>query len=272
MSTPASFSGDGLEPEELMSNVSHPGLIAQSERMMRQEAAFPRWMRPLGRYGLALVLVAAAAALRWALPEVLGPTPFLAFYLAWVGAAAFGGLGPGLLATVASWLCTAWLFEFTPVQNVFGNPAELGRLAILVAGGLTVSLVADRMRRGRIRERRQARELRESQERVAGIVNSAMDAIISVNEQRRIVLFNPAAEKMFGYRPAEVIGAPLDRLIPERFRRAHEEHIRHYGATGVTTRRMGELGEISGRRTMGRSFPSRRPSLRSPWPAANCLR
>jgi len=124
-----------------------------------------------------------------------------------------------------------------------------------MAGGLTVSLVAQRMRQGRIRERRQAQELRESQERLGGIVNSAMDAIISVNEQQRIVLFNPAAEKMFGYRAAQIVGQPLERLIPERFRRAHEEHIRHYGQTGVTTRRMGALGEISGRRANGEEFP-----------------
>jgi PAS domain S-box-containing protein len=247
-------SWDRLEPEELMNDVSHRGSSAKSKETTPQ-GAFPKWLRPLGRYGLALLLVGAAAALRWALPEALGPTPFLAFYLAWVGAAAFGGLGPGLLATAASWLCVAWLFEFTPARNVFWNPAELGRLAVLMAGGLTVSLVAERMRRGRIRERRQAQELRESQERVTGIVNSAMDAIISVNEQQRIVLFNPAAEKMFGYRTVEAVGAPLERLIPQRFRRAHEEHIRHYGATGVTTRRMGELGEISGLRANGEEFP-----------------
>jgi hypothetical protein len=76
----------------------------EEARAVVEGVAFLRgWLRRLGYYGLALLLVAAAAALRWALPEVLGPTPFLAFYLAWVGAAVFGGLGPGLLATVASW-------------------------------------------------------------------------------------------------------------------------------------------------------------------------
>jgi hypothetical protein len=61
----------------------------------------PVWLRRLGDYGLALLFVGTAALLRWALPEVLRPAPALAFYLAWVGAAAFGGLGPGLLATLA---------------------------------------------------------------------------------------------------------------------------------------------------------------------------
>jgi PAS domain S-box-containing protein len=121
-------------------------------------------MHRLGYYGLASLFVAAAVALRWALPEVLGPTPFLVFYLAWVGAAAFGGLGPGLLATAASWLCLEELFNFTPGQTIFSDPTEVGRFLVLLAGGLTVSLVAERMRRGRIHERQQAEELRTANE------------------------------------------------------------------------------------------------------------
>jgi PAS domain S-box-containing protein len=125
---------------------------------------FPPWVHRLGYYGLALLFVAAAAVLRWSLPTVLGPTPFLAFYLAWVGAAAFGGLGPGLLATVASWLCLEVLYDYTPGQAIFNNSTELGRFLILMAGGLTVSLVAERMRQGRIREHRQTEELAEQTE------------------------------------------------------------------------------------------------------------
>ncbi len=83
-----------------------------------------------------------------------GPTPFLVFYLAWVGAAAFGGLGPGLLATAASWVCLEVLFDFTLGETIFSDAHELGRFLVLMAGGLTVSLVAERMRRGRIYERR----------------------------------------------------------------------------------------------------------------------
>ena len=60
--------------------------------------------------------------------------------------------------------------------------------------------------------------LRESKERLAGIVSSAMDAIITVDEDHRIVLFNEAAERMFGCPAAEALGQPLNRFIPERFR------------------------------------------------------
>jgi PAS domain S-box-containing protein len=144
--------------------------------MMRLETMFPRWVHRLGYYGLALFFVAAAAALRWALPEVLGSAPFLAFYLAWVGAAAFGGLGPGLLATVASWLCLEVLFNFTPSETIFSDPHELGRFVVLMAGGLTVSLVAERMRRGRIYERQQAEELRTANEKLRESEQALHDA------------------------------------------------------------------------------------------------
>src|SRR5215468_2775958 len=74
--------------------------------------------------------------------------------------------------------------------------------------------------------------LRESKERLAGIVSTAMDAIITVDEDRRVVLFNEAAERMFGCSAAEAMGQRLDRFIPEGLRRRHAEQIRRFGETG----------------------------------------
>ena len=65
-----------------------------------------------------------------------------------------------------------------------------------------------------------------SQARLAAIVDSAMDAVITVDDQQNIVLFNRAAEQVFGTRREEAIGRPLDRFIPQRFRVAGERHDR----------------------------------------------
>ncbi len=108
-----------------------------------------------------------------------------------------------------------------------------------------------------ITERKEAEEaLRDSEERLAAIVDSAMDAVISVDEQQRIVLFNPAAGEMFGLSPPQAMGQPLARLIPQRFRQGHDEHIRRFGQTGLTTRHMGALGEVRGLRANGEEFPA----------------
>ena len=98
-------------------------------------------------------------------------------------------------------------------------------------------------------------KLYESGERMASIVASAMDAIISMDEKQRIILFNAAAEKMFGYTSREVLGQSLTLLLPERYRAAHGDHVREFATAGVTTRRMGALGEISGCRADGTEFP-----------------
>lgn len=100
------------------------------------------------------------------------------------------------------------------------------------------------------------RDLAEGKARLEGIVASAMDAIISVDEQQRIVLFNEAAEKIFRCSKAEAIGASLDRFIPERFREIHRQHVRHFGETGQTRRTMGSPSmSLSGLRADGEEFP-----------------
>ncbi|MBK9258504.1 MAG: PAS domain S-box protein [Polyangiaceae bacterium] len=98
-------------------------------------------------------------------------------------------------------------------------------------------------------------QLRISEARFSGLIHSAMDAVIAVNDEQRIELFNPAAEQMFGYSVCEAIGMPLSRLIPERFRAAHHEHVKRFNRTGQTPRRMSALGELSALRKNGEEFP-----------------
>ena len=98
-------------------------------------------------------------------------------------------------------------------------------------------------------------KLHESQGRLEGIIASAMDAIIAVDYEQRIVVFNAAAEKMFGCQAHEAIGSSISRFIPERFRTAHSEHIRQFEAIGTTSPSMGTLGALWGLRANGEEFP-----------------
>ncbi len=97
--------------------------------------------------------------------------------------------------------------------------------------------------------------LKNVEARVGGIVESAMDAIITVDEEQRIVLFNVAAEKVFGCPKDEAIGAPLNWFIPERFRDGHAAHMRAFGETGTSSRRMGTTRIVTGLRRNGEEFP-----------------
>jgi PAS domain S-box-containing protein len=94
-----------------------------------------------------------------------------------------------------------------------------------------------------------------SKAHLEAIVDSAMDAIITVDDAQNIVLFNRAAEKTFGCARREALGGPLDRFVPERFRAAHRGHIEHFGRTGVTSRRMGDVTTLWALRADGEEFP-----------------
>ena len=107
-----------------------------------------------------------------------------------------------------------------------------------------------------ITERKHAEEaLRTSEARLAGIVASAMVGIITVDEAQQVVLFNTAAEKIFGCPAAEALGQPLDRFIPERLRHAHRRHMDTFATTGVSSRSMHSPGELAGVRATGEEFP-----------------
>jgi PAS domain S-box-containing protein len=103
--------------------------------------------------------------------------------------------------------------------------------------------------------RRDEAALKESQARMGGVINSAMDAIISIDEEQRIVLFNAAAERMFGCPATTAIGQSIDLFLPARFREQHRQHVLGFGATGVTSRSMRSLAALSGIRLDGEEFP-----------------
>jgi PAS domain S-box-containing protein len=108
----------------------------------------------------------------------------------------------------------------------------------------------------RTAELSQANEaMRLSDARMAGIVNSAMDAIISVNSAQQVVFFNAAAETMFLCPAADAMGQPIEKFIPERFREGHQRDVEGFGKTAVTSRSMRSRGALSGLRLDGAEFP-----------------
>jgi PAS domain S-box-containing protein len=97
--------------------------------------------------------------------------------------------------------------------------------------------------------------LRQSEDSLRGILESAMDAIITVDENQNVLLFNAAAAAMFGCSSSDTFGKPISRFIPERYRQAHGEHIRQFASTGVTARGMGNMSTLTALRSDGTEFP-----------------
>jgi PAS domain S-box-containing protein len=98
-------------------------------------------------------------------------------------------------------------------------------------------------------------QIRSITARVGDIVETAMDPIITIDAHQRIVLFNSAAEKAFGWPRDAILGQPLDRLLPERLRGPHHAHVRRFARTGETVRRMGGAAVLTGVRANGEEFP-----------------
>jgi PAS domain S-box-containing protein len=100
------------------------------------------------------------------------------------------------------------------------------------------------------------RAIQASQARLAGLVEIARDGIISVDANQRITLFNQGAERIFGYGTSEVLGQPLDLLIPSRFVSNHRVRVENFGKTSGRAQSMGERTEITALRADGTEFPA----------------
>ncbi len=97
---------------------------------------------------------------------------------------------------------------------------------------------------------------RESEARYATILESAADAIITIDEQQQILDFNHGAEVIFGYQAHEVRGKPLDMLLPEGLAETHRSHVREFARSPETSRTMSERRALSARRKDGSTFPA----------------
>jgi PAS domain S-box-containing protein len=89
-----------------------------------------------------------------------------------------------------------------------------------------------------------------------GIIDLAADAVVCTDDEHRITIFNPAAERIFGYCRDEVLTRPLELLLPESARAAHHAHMERFRIDGGATRDMSTRGRIWGRRKSGELFPA----------------
>ena len=103
--------------------------------------------------------------------------------------------------------------------------------------------------------RRMEEKVRGGEARLSAIIHSALNAIVTADEMQNVILFNPAAEQIFGWKESEALGRPLDQFIPVRYRAAHREHLRKFGQTEINGRKMGQRDGILGVRKNGEEFP-----------------
>ena len=218
----------------------------------------PRRRSPVVRYVVAVLLVGATLPIAIWLRPFSYITPHLDFYPAILIALWFGELGPALLATVLSALAVNY-FQFVPYHNLSLDPESILRSIFFC---VTVGMMCWFIDKNRARAETAEEALAESQEdllasedRLAKIISSAMDAIITLDQNQRIVVFNAAAEKVFCCSKREALGHLIDRFIPECFREVHRGHIRDFDSTGTSSRSMQSPGTLYGLRANGEEFP-----------------
>jgi PAS domain S-box-containing protein len=186
------------------------------------------------RYGVAMLAVGAALGIKLLLdPLTVQDTPFLLVFGAIIVSTWYGGLGPGLLATVVSALATDYFFLY-PRGTLTGFSVEgIDVLAFMLEGVLVSVLTSslrsarDRARRSTLEARRHQERLRESEERFRLMVEGVKDyAIFMLDPGGRITTWNDGAERIEGYGEEEILGRHFSSFYPEEdVERGHPEEV-----------------------------------------------
>jgi two-component system sensor kinase FixL len=177
------------------------------------------------RYALAPVAVTIAFLARLALTPVLGDaSPYLLFVPAVLVAAGLGGLGPGLLATGLSVVLGFFVITMSPGVSA----SEIVDAVLFVMIGAGIAWSGEQLQRNRIRAATSTRDALAREAHLASILNTVPEAMIVIGEDGIVQSFSPAAERLFGYGAAEVIGKNVKMLMPSPYRENHDDYMRRY--------------------------------------------
>ena len=217
-------------------------------------STFKHWLflrREALRYALAPFAVAIAFLARLALTPILGDaSPYLLFVPAVLIAAGLGGLGPGVLATGLSVVLGLFVITTSPSLSV-PEIVDAGLFTLIGAG---ISWSGEQLQRNRIQATTSTREALAREAHLASILETVPDGMIVIGQDGIVQSFSSAAERLFGYTEAEVIGKNITMLMPSPYRENHDDYLRRYMRTGE--RRIIGIGRlVVGERKDGSTFP-----------------
>src|SRR6516165_6306261 len=217
-------------------------------------SAFKHWLfvrREVLRYALAPFAVALAFLARLALTPVLGDaSPYLLFVPAVLTAAGLGGFGPGLLATGLSVALGFFVITMSPGVSA----SEIVDAALFTMIGVGIAWSGEQLQRNRMRAATSTRDALAREAHLASILNTVPEAMIVIDEDGIVQSFSPAAERLFGYGAAEMIGKNVKMLMPSPYRENHDGYLEGYLRTGE--RRIIGIGRVVvGERKDGSTFP-----------------
>lgn len=202
---------------------------------------------PVLAYAIALAATLAATFIHWGGQDWFTPgVPFITFFPAVLVATVFGGMRVGLFTTLLS-VVVSWFLFMDPAQSWEIDLRTAGSLFsfLFVAGMivLVISLFEDAVRRIAAQERSQR-----------SVIESAPNGIVIVANGGTIVGLNSSAERLFGYARDELLGKPIENLVPKNIAGLHVR-LRERFQNSPETRPMGAGRDLCGRRKDGSEFP-----------------
>jgi two-component system, LuxR family, sensor kinase FixL len=202
------------------------------------------------RYAIAVVAVGLTLATQLLLGPAHGEPSYLLFLPAVLIAAGAGGLGPGLLATALSLLSA--IFTGADFPNL--SAAEIIHATAFTAIGTGMAWGGELLQHSRLRASSSTQDALAREAHLQSILDTVPDAMIVIDERGSIHSFSTAAERLFGYRAADVSGRNVKILMPSPYRESHDAYIERYLRTGE--KRIIGIGRVVvGERKDGSTFP-----------------